>query len=187
MQPNDPGNSQSWTYRKEDETDQAPAQAAPAQPHNDIQPVNWTASEFIAHHKGASWYMALGAGIGLLCFGIYILYQDIVSIIAIVIGVVLYLMVTSGHPRQRTYGLNNEGIQIDDKFYPYSEFKSFMVSQEGAIGCITFMPLKRLLPELSIYFAPEDGDKIFSVLANTLPNDQKKERPVDRLIKKLHF
>ena len=160
-----------------------------AQPEteNNSEPVTWTASEFIAHHKDGGWYAMLLLGLVSLCGLIYIFTNDIISVATIAIVVVLYLVISKAKPRKRSYTINSQGISIDDKFYPFNDFKSFAITQEGAIGCINFLPLKRLLPEISIYFAPEDGPHIIDVLVNSLPNDQTKERSMDRLMKRLHF
>jgi hypothetical protein len=193
--PNDePQNDQHWSFHKE-ETPLAPTQESVTNPPEAITPqappkdesVTWTASEFIAQHKNGEWYMGLIFGVAALCALVLILTRDIVSVIAIILVVSLYVVLIKGHPRQRSYRLDHSGITIDQKFYSFSGFKSFSLTQEGAIGCITFMPLKRLLPELPVYFAMADGEKIIKVLAGSLPNDQRKEHGLDRLTRKLHL
>lgn len=189
MQPDDQQKSGNWTFHNEDEANVTTATSEPApqdtQPAS--EPVTWTASEFIAHHKDPGWYLLLAGSILALCGLVFIFTQDIISVVAIAVVVILYLIITNSKPRQRSYTVTEQGISIDDKFYPFNDFKSFTVSQEGAIGCVTFLPLKRLMPELTIYFAPNDADRIIDNLARSLPNDQRKDRAIDRLIQKLHL
>lgn len=163
-----------------------PAGAA-EQPQKPDEPVTWTASEFIAHHKPVSWYAMLVFGVVTLCTLIYLVTNDIISVVAITIVIILYLIISKAKPQQRTYIVDHQGISIDSKFHPYHDFKSFTVAQDGAVGRIDFFPLKRLMPEVSVFFAPQDGSKIFDVLASNLPNEQRAERKGDRLMKKLHF
>ena len=178
-----------WKFHNEDEASAVNEQTAatPTETQKPQEPVSWTASEFIAHHKDAGWYFLLLIGLVSLCGLIYFIIGDIISVVAIAVVAFLYLIISNAKPRQRSYSINSQGISIDDKFYPFNSFKSFAITQEGAIGCINFLPLKRLLPEISIYFAPDDGPRIIDVLSGSLPNDQRQERGVDRLMKRLHF
>ncbi len=188
MQSNSEEKAGTWQFRNEDSTPATASQpAAAAQPERTKEPVTWTASEYIAHHKDARWYFLLFAALVSLCGLIYFFTRDIISVVTIVIVALLYLIISKAKPKLRTYTINSQGMSIDDKFYPFHDFKSFTVTQEGAIGCINFLPLKRLLPEISIYFAPDDSARIIEMLVNNLPNDQRQERKTDRLMKRLHF
>ncbi len=185
MQPGtDQDSNANWAFRNEDEAYGEPSSDAP---ETQIEPVSWTASEFIAHHKDPVWYGTLVGAVLTLCVAIYFVTKDVISIIAIVVVAILFLIASAKKPEQRLYMVDLQGISIGQKFYPYGMFKSFALRQEGAIGTITFMPLQRLMPEISIYFAPEDEDSIVDVLASSLPNDQRAERSTDRLMKRLRF
>lgn len=151
------------------------------------QPVTWTASEFIAHHKDASWYAMLFGGFIVLAGLVYFSTKDELSIIFIAVALILFVIIGARKPQQRTYSVDNRGVTIDHKFYSYDSFKSFAILNEGAIGSVVFMPLQRFTPELTIYFAPDDGERILDVLAASLPNDQRREKAVDRLMKRMRF
>lgn len=149
--------------------------------------VKWTASEFVAKHKSSSWYGAFFAGLIVVCVVIYFLTKDYFSSIAIAIAGFVFAYLANHKPRQLAYQIDNSGVNIGSKFYPFEQFKSFGLAQDGAIGYINLLPLKRFMPEVSIYFPPEQGDNIIEILTDHLPHDQQDERPVDRLAKKLHF
>ena len=173
-----------WAYQQENQPQQDTQSAPEPQAH---EPVSWTASEFIAHHKSAGWYTTVVASFAAVCLVIYLVTGDIVSVVAISIVVGLFLVVSSKKPRQQAYSVSNEGISVGQKFYPYADFKSFSLVHEGAVGYVSLMPLKRLMPEISIYFAPEDEARIIDVLAENLPNDQRGDKGLDRVMKQLRF
>jgi hypothetical protein len=175
-----------WTYRPEEVTAVPSGEPAATQPVAS-EPVSWTASEFIAHHKDSGWYATVAGGALLLCAITWLVTRDAVSVIAIGIVTVLFMIVSSSKPRQQQYSIDSQGIGIGAKFYPYSDFKSFAVHQEGAIGSISFIPLKRFMPEITIYYAPEHEDQIFNVLSQSLPHDQRAEKVTDQLMKRLRF
>ncbi len=175
-----------WTFRTEDVPPVA-STSVPQQRSDDIEPVTWTASEFIAHHKNGGWYATAIFGCASLCVLIYIFTHDFVSIIAITTVVILFLIISGKKPQQQAYIIDSHGVTIGSRLYPYSTFKSFAVSYEGAIGCITFVPLRRFMPEIAVYYAPDDENRILEALSRSLPNDQRSERNVDRLMKRIHF
>ncbi len=149
--------------------------------------LKWTASEFVDHQKTILWYLALLGGVALLSGVLYLATRDVLSSIAIVIAGILFAILAGRKPRVLSYEINNKGLTIDKKFYPYSLFKSFSLFQEGAIGAISFMPLRRFMPELSIHFSPDMAGKIIDDLSLHLPNEEYVENPIDRFAKKIRF
>ncbi len=185
MAENNEGKASGWTFKPEDSADKnAPPSSSKGKP---IQPVSWTASEFIAHQKSPGWYLALLLTIVAVAGLALILTKDWVSSITILVVGILFAAIASKKPRQLSYQLNNEGITIGEKLYPYGMFKSFAVLRDGAIGCINLMPLKRFMPDLSIYYPPEEEENIVNALAASLPHDQREEHSFDRLMKKIRF
>lgn len=185
-----PGGANEETAPKQTEQ---PAQnnqdAAPDRPKNqgESQEATWTASEFIANHKTAGWYMMLLAAIVVIAGLTFFLTGDWISSATIVIVGSLFAVLAGKKPRQLSYKVDSSGITIGGKFYPYHDFKSFTVLHEGSIGCINLLPLKRFMPELSIYYPPDEEEKILDVLSASLPNDQKAEQGFDRLMRKIRF
>jgi hypothetical protein len=151
------------------------------------QVVTWTASEFVAHAKSAGWYAALGlaaiAGAAL----IYLMTKDYISVAVILIAGML-LGVYAGHkPREMQYRLDFRGLTVGDKHFGYSEFRSFSVLPEGAFSSIVFMPLKRFAIPTTIYYAPEDENKIVDLLSDHLPLEEGGHDAIDRLLHRIHF
>jgi hypothetical protein len=150
-------------------------------------PIIWTASEFIAHAKSFVWYAALTfVAIAFAAF-IFMLTKDRVSA-GVIVAAALVLGVYAGHkPRELEYRLDLHGLSIGQKHFTYDEFRSFSVLPEGAFSSIVFMPLRRFAVPTTIYYAPEDEDKIVSLLGSRLPLEQRGHDAVDRLMHRIHF
>lgn len=172
-----------WQFRPEG----SPSAPEEQPSRHEVAAVSWTGSEFISQEKSAMWYLALFGALGLICGGIYLVAQDVISIVFILIMGVLFAIVASKKPRQLQYSIDQTGLRIGQKFYPLHDFKSFSVQKDGAIGYVNLLPLKRFHPELSVYYAPEDEDKIVGALSDQLPFDQRPESMVDRLLKQIRF
>lgn len=150
--------------------------------------VSWTASEFIDHAKSINWYLTLGI-IGLLgAVGVYFWTKDIISAIAIAIVALLFGIGAGRKPRVLPYEINESGVEIDGKLYHYSDFKTFsLIHDGGPFSSIQLMPLKRFAPPVSMYFSPEDEDKIATALSNYLPYEERKMDATDRLLRRIRF
>lgn len=105
----------------------------------------------------------------------------------VVIVAVLFGIMGARQPRELQYQVDENGVKVGEKFYDYGSFKSFSVIQEEGIETIWFMPMKRFMPGLTIYFSPEDTDRIADVLAEFLPFEARTQDPVDRLMHRLRF
>jgi hypothetical protein len=149
--------------------------------------VNWTASEFIAHEKKASWYLLLIVGAGLLAAAVVLLTHDIFSGVMIALAAIALGFFASRQPRTLPYVLDHDGLQIGPKHYAYDLFKSFSVIDEGAVSSITLMPLRRFSPPLSIYYDPKDEKVIANVISSHLPFEPADLDMVERLMRRIHF
>ncbi len=149
--------------------------------------VTWTASEFIAHSKEPSWYLALGAGAFVLSLLIYWLTGDVVASVVILIGAALFGISASRQPRQLTYGLGKSTLSIGAREYPYKDFRSFSIVDEGAFSSIILMPLKRFSPPLSLYYHPDNERQIVTVLAEHLPLQEHKHDLTESLMRRIRF
>lgn len=148
--------------------------------------ITWTASEFIAHSKSVGWYFVLGLTTAVIVVPLFV-FVDKFSAVIIAISALLFGIVAAKKPRELPYKLSSTGITVDQKFYSYSNFKSFSVLQEEGIESIWFSPLRRFQPGLSIYFAPEDGDKIADYLEDNLPFEDRELALVDKIMHRIRF
>ena len=149
--------------------------------------VAWSASEFIAHHKSASWYIGLAVAALIVAAVIFLLTHDKISTGVIVLAAVVLGIFGARKPRVLNYKLDGAGLNIGQKFYDYNLFKSFAVIEEGAFSSIILMPMKRFMPSLSLYYAPDDENKIVDILAERLPFENRKQDAVDSFMRRIRF
>lgn len=149
--------------------------------------ITWTASEFMAHHKNGNWYVILFAGAVVAAILIYLLTKDKITASMLLMAAVLMAVVAARQPRTLAYVLNDVGLQIEQKLYPYHDFKAFSVINEGAINSIMLLPLKRFAPSVTIYYDPKDEDKILDTLSLVLPYEEREQDPIDRFMQRIRF
>ena len=164
-----------------------PAVAEPL-PETINQPeVTWSASEFIAHEKSLLWYVALTGGAFLVAAIVYLLTKDVVAVVALVFVAALFGVLGAHKPRVLNYHVDAGGLTIDRKFYPFSEFKSFGIVNEGAFSSIVFMPMRRFMPTLTIYYPPENENDVVEALTAYLPFAPASHDLIDRLMRRIRL
>ena len=167
-------------------------QYRPATPDYQQQPVQpegltWTASEFVAHEKNASWYGLLVAA-GLVTAGAdYLVTKDMVSTAVVLVAVAALAVLSSHKPRIKQYVLTVTGVQIGAKSYFFQDFKNFSIAEDGNAASIIFTPLKRFMPALTMYVTPDMEDQVIDFLSTILPFEQHKPDAVDALMRRIRF
>lgn len=150
------------------------------------QLIEWEASEYIHHEKDMSWFVLLGIG-SLMLTGLALVFRQwTFAILIVVLGVAIALF-AHRPPRTLHYALDLNGIRINDRLYTYSEFRAFGVLNEGPLYSIVLLPIKRFMPATSMFFEPQDGEKIVDILGARLPMETVKADPIDTLTRKLRF
>ena len=187
-------NSGQWEYKPDGQT--TAQQPALPNPSTNNQPaakpaqeatITWTASEYIDHTRGAGWYLALVAGTVVLSAAVYLLTKDYFASGVIVFMAVILGIFSTHKPKQGTYELSSSGLKAGEKNYPYSLFKSFTIIRENALCSLNLIPIKRLMPTLSIYFDPAQEQKIIGVVGNHLAYEEGGLDTIEKLSRRLRF
>lgn len=149
--------------------------------------ISWTASEFLDHHKSASWYGLFGGAVTLLAVLAFVITRDLFTPGAVVVLSSLFGFAANRRPRVLDYHIDASGIHVGSRHYPFENFQSFAVAQEGPVESIILSPAKRWAPPITMYFSPEDGQKIFDLLSDYIPLEDHKKDPIDKLLHKIRF
>jgi hypothetical protein len=170
-----------WQYNDDQDQEQAFSEAP------QINPVSWTASEYIAHAKGMAWFIALGFILFVVVALAYFVTKDVVTPVVLAVAGITFGVFAARSPRVLQYTIDSRGIQIDQKVYPYAELRSFDIIDEGPLPAILLMPLKRFLPPITVFYDEKEEDAILNVLGSYLPHQEQKPDAVDRLMRHIRF
>lgn len=178
-----------WQFVPDQQTAPTPTPASPQADNQSTTDVyaSWTASEFIAYQKNAGWYIMAFFAIIVVASITFFISKDWISAIAIVFIGLLFISFAARKPRVLSYEISSQGIKIGGKLYPYSSLKSFAVIEEEAIHLIDILPLQRFMPAVSIYYEPKDEQTIIGVLGTYLPQEERKQPAIDKLMHKIRF
>jgi len=148
---------------------------------------SWEASEYVAHQHGVLWYLTvLGVTAALVAFLVLVL-REWLSASVVVLMVIALVIYAHRAPRTLRYSLNQAGILVGAKFYPYGVFRSFALVPSQAFLTIELDPLKRFMPRLAMFIDQKDLDGVAETLEEYLPRAERKADVIDRLSHKLKF
>ncbi len=184
-----------WAYKAEDQPQAPTTEAAAVAPNTAAEvpptvyhdPVSWTASEYIAHHKSPLWYMGLAAATVALGVVVYLVTQDYIALGVVAVMAILFGVSAARPPQTLAYVIDDEGIGIGPKHYTFTMFRSFSVVDDGPFSSITLLSTKRYMPPLSVYYPHELEEKIVQKLSDVLPFEHKQADLVEHLMRRIRF
>ncbi len=174
-----------WQYKPGDNT--AETADAPNAPAGSDGSVEWTASEFVAHDKGFGWYAALAVLAILVASLVYLITREVLSTIVIIIMAAILGVAGSHKPRVVEYRLDASGLTAGKKFYPYHDYKSFVVPDQGPFVSVMLIPLKRISLPVGAFLAPDSQQRALNLLSEHVPMQQRDPGFFDTLMRQLRF
>lgn len=145
--------------------------------------INWKIEEPDFTPKTMEWFWALGIfAFAMIVFAI--LLKNYLLIIIVVLAAIILYTGKNKKPELINFRLNDSGLYIESKFYPYDTFESFWIFPERRKQELAFRYKKHLMPLLTIPFHNADESKIKEILSEYLPENEERELLMDWLRKK---
>lgn len=143
--------------------------------------INWHIEERPVNSKNKEWFWALAIiGFSVVIFSIMLKNYLLIIIVALA----AFIIYTSNKKvsEMHYFKLNDEGLHINDRLFPYDNFESFWIfpSQE-----IAFRRKHHLMPLLVIPFNSNEESQIENVISSHLPKVEEEESFLDLLQKKI--
>jgi len=147
---------------------------------------SWQASEYVHHHKTASWYGVLFAIVA-ACVGLAALlhlWLEIGVFLAAAWAVIIY---ARKPPRTLSYELSDQGVHIDGKLHSFHDFRSFSVLPDEDWHSISLEPARRFSPRTILLFNSDDFEEIVGHLELHLPREERELDLIERLTRYIRF
>ena len=149
---------------------------------------SWTATEFVAQQKSKDWYIKLGAvAVVIMVLTWFISSRDIFATLMVAVGMLLLGIYARRQPREEQYTVDDSGVMVGQRHYPYADFRSFTVAEEGELANIELMPMKRFAMYTAMYCKPADEDKVLAILGSHLPMEEPRNDITDNFMRRIRF
>ena len=146
---------------------------------NGMEPIRWSELEYEERHHGADWYWALGI-IAVASAATSIILGNVLFAIVIVIGALVLSLHAARRPEEIEFEINESGIVIGSRLYPFRTLESFWIPEEGVPRLIVHS--KRIfVPQIVIPFSDEVSlDDVHDVLLEYLEEEEHSESLSER-------
>lgn len=169
------------------DTEAVRASSTPVMGRPRMDAIVWSASEYVEHAKSTMWFIWLGVVtvIG-VAVAIFVLKQYTFALLLVVMAIAV--VIWARRPAHEVcYELSTSGILINDRQFPFNEFRAFGVIQDNAIYYAVLLPTKRFSPGVNVYFPSDMGEQIVDMLGAALPMEQLRQDFIDKLTSRLNF
>jgi len=152
--------------------------------------ITWTASESVEYQRKGSWYAVLIIVTAIIIGGAIVLqiFFDIqlwsTALLALVIFIAI-MIVSRKKPRDLNYQISDEGINIEKKLYPWSDFRAFSITNDGALWTVSLIPIKRFSMDVSMFIPADKGEEIVDALGEILPMEKASNNIIDKIARRL--
>lgn len=150
--------------------------------------VSWSALEYEHKERDHDWFWALGI-IVVAGAGAALIYSNYFFAALIILSGVLLGFFARKIPDTVYYELNNRGVQIRDRLYPYENIESFWI-QLGTHGRPTlFIKSQRVfMPVIGIPIEDAWAEDIADImLSKNIPEEEMADHPSERIMEFFGF
>lgn len=155
--------------------------------HENFNPVNWDASEYIDHQRDGLWFVVFITVTVVLLAAAIFLFSNYTFALLIVVMAVAIGIYTRRPPRVVHYSLTGKGLFTGEQFHPFSEFRAFGILKDGPLFSVMLLPTKRFSPATNVYFSENQGEEIVDILGSFLPMEELHLDWVDNLLRRLRL
>lgn len=154
---------------------------------DDASVLRWQAAEYVQQEQSRPWFIGLGVVVVALMAIAFFLMKSITFMVLIPIMAVALVVYVKRPAVIHDYTLSRKGLHVDDKLFPYDQFKSFGVLSKDDKHAIVFTPRRRFQIGHTIYFPEEVGESLVDMLATRLPMKEVKPDMIDNLLARLRL
>lgn len=157
-----------------------------------MENLSWSALEYEEKERSKDWFWALGVIIITSSLAAIIYGNYFFAVLLILSGILLGFFAIK-KPDVISYELNQKGLVIRSRLYPYDNIKSFFVqidfSPQSEIKPTLFIKSQRVfMPIISIPIHRDMAEDIHAVMfANNIPEEEMREHLSEKIMEILGF
>ncbi|OGI71350.1 hypothetical protein A3B84_00600 [Candidatus Nomurabacteria bacterium RIFCSPHIGHO2_02_FULL_35_13] len=149
--------------------------------------LEWTALEYEEKERGNDWFWALGVIVVAGSIASFI-YSNYFFGLLLIIGGVLLGAFAIKKPDLVFYELNEKGLKIRNRLFPYKNIKSFWVKIDGEKPLLFIKSERLFMPIISMPVEQDFAEKIKNfMLSKNVSEEEMKEHPSEKIMDSLGF
>ncbi|MBA7490633.1 hypothetical protein ES702_01173 [subsurface metagenome] len=138
------------------------------------------APEFIYYKKGAGWYVGVVL-IAIILAGLFLWLKMWLLAGVVALAAIVAIQYATVMPKKFEVHIKTDQIEIKEKTYPISHFKSFWIVFDQPTSTLYLETTRKLIPWMSVHISAKEAVRVRKRLLNFLP--EKKTASEDLFIK----
>jgi hypothetical protein len=149
--------------------------------------LEWTALEYEEKERGADWFWALGVIVVAGSVASFI-YGNYFFGLLLIIGGILLGAFAIKKPDLVFYELNEKGLKIRNRLFPYENIRSFWVENKSLKPTLFIRSERLFMPIISMPIEQNRGEEIKNfMLSVDVPEEKMKEHMSEKIMESLGF
>lgn len=142
---------------------------------------SWQALEFSRPRaKAPGWYLVVGIiWLAMLAYTVYS-QQWLRLVVVAVLGVVVWL-VAKMQPREFRHAISAKGLIVGGKNYSFRNYRAYALVKGAEGNRLLLLPRQQLGQGLALQLGGADVERIRTIMAEVLPEEERGEDVVDRM------
>lgn len=161
---------------------QAPVVDTPDEPR-----IRWTSPALSHKDKDSAWFGAYVLGAIIIGALVFLFTRDIISTIVVFVAAGLLLYSGARRPADLNYSLGEGFLLAGRKLYRLQDFKAFSTDEQPTGVSITFWPLKRFMPVVTVFVSHEQMQMVVDRIEDYLPSEPHKNDAIDRILRRIQL
>lgn len=149
--------------------------------------LEWTALEYEEKERGNDWFWALGVIVVASAITSFIYSNYFFSLFLVIAGILLVIFAVK-KPDLVFYELNEKGLKIRNRLFPYENIKSFWIKKDVEKPTLFIKSERSFMPIISMPLDPNHIEEIKNMmLSKNVPEEEMKEHVSEKIMDSLGF
>ncbi len=149
--------------------------------------LEWTALEYEEKDRGNDWFWALGIIVVASSVASFI-YGNFFFGLFLIIGGILVVMFAVKKPDLVFYELNEKGLKIRNRLFPYKNIKAFWVKKDTEKPTLFIKSERAFMPIISMPIDPNLADQVKDfMISGNVPEEEIKEHVSEKIMEYFGF
>ncbi len=149
--------------------------------------LEWTALEYEEKERGNDWFWALGVIVVASSVTSFIYSNYFFGLLLIIAGILLVIFAVK-KPDLVFYELNEKGLKIRNRLFPYENIKSFWIKRENEKPMLFIKSERLFMPIISMPINPNHMEEIKNaMLSKNVLEEEMKGHVSEKIMDSLGF
>ncbi len=148
--------------------------------------ISWNAPEHFYVEKSPDWYWAVGI-ITLAIAAVTIIFGNIITGIFVLVAAVALVIHASQPPKIVYHEINDRGLIVHDRFYPFLTLESFWIPHDELPPKIILKSRKLLMPYIVLFIDELDPEDVREIMLRYIAETEHREHFLHKVLERLGF